>query len=109
MMKRLLPISLGLLAVAVFALAGVGSAAQPLTANLQIKKTDSPDPVRVGEQLTYTIAVEDLGPSPATGVTVTDNLPRTVDLVSAAGPSGSCAAQGGKITCSVGSVKPIGV
>lgn len=108
-MKRYLPIPLGALFVAVFALSGVGSAASPGTANLQIKKTDSPDPVRVGQQLTYTISVEDLGPSPATGVTVTDNLPRTVDLVSAAGPSGACAVQGGKITCPIGSVKPIGV
>lgn len=108
-MKRLVSVSLGALMLAVLALAGVGSAAQPGTANLQIKKTDSPDPVRVGQQLTYTISVEDLGPSPATGVTVTDNLPRRVDLVSATGPSGACAAQGGKITCAVGSVKPIGV
>jgi uncharacterized repeat protein (TIGR01451 family) len=87
----------------------VGSAAQPGAANLQIKKTDNPDPVHVGQQLTYTIAVEDLGPSPATGVTVTDNLPRTVDVVSATGPSGACAVQGSKIACSVGSVKPVGV
>lgn len=107
--RSLAAASLGALLVAVFALVGVGSAAQPGTANLQIKKTDSPDPVRVGQQLTYTIGVEDLGPSPATGVTVTDYLPRRVDLVSATGPAGSCAAQGGKVTCPVGAVKPIGV
>jgi uncharacterized repeat protein (TIGR01451 family) len=101
--------SVGALLVAIFAFAGVGSAAQPVTANLQVKKTDSPDPVRVGQQLTYTIAVEDLGPSPATGVTVTDNLPKTVSLVSATGPAGACAVQGGKVTCPMGSIKPIGV
>jgi uncharacterized repeat protein (TIGR01451 family) len=109
MMKRLVSISLGALLVAVLAPAGAGSAPAPVTANLQIKKSDSPDPVRVGQQLTYTIAVEDLGPSPATGVTVTDNLPRTVDLVSATGPSGGCSVQGSKITCPIGSIKPIGV
>lgn len=108
-MKRFVAVPLGVLLAAVFAFAGAGSAAPVVTANLQIKKTDSPDPVRIGQQLTYTIAVEDLGPSPATGVTVTDNLPRTVDLVSATGPNGSCAVQGGKVTCPVGSVKPIGV
>jgi uncharacterized repeat protein (TIGR01451 family) len=102
-------VSVAAVLVGAFALTGVGSAAQPVTANLQIRKTDSPDPVRVGEQLTYTITVEDLGSSPATGVTVTDNLPRRVDLVSATGPSGSCAVQGGKITCPIGSVKPIGI
>ncbi len=98
-----------LLLAAAFVFASVGSAAQPGSANLKITKTDSPDPVRVGESLTYAIGVENLGPTPATGVTVTDNLPRGVDLVSATGPSGNCAVQGGKVTCPVGSLNPVGV
>lgn len=102
-------VSLSVLLTAVFAFAGVGSAAQPGSANLKITKSDSPDPVRIGQDLTYTIGVEDLGPSPATGVTVTDNLPRHVDLVSATGPAGACAVQGGKVTCAVGSLNPVGV
>lgn len=88
---------------------GLGSAAQPGTANLKITKTDSPDPVHVGSQLTYSIGVENLGPSPATGVTVTDDLPRNVDLVSASGPAGACAVQGGKVTCPIGTLQPVGV
>jgi uncharacterized repeat protein (TIGR01451 family) len=92
-----------------FVFASAGSAAQPGSANLKISKADSPDPVRVGGTLTYTIGVENLGPSPATGVTVTDNLPAGVDLVSASGPAGSCAAEGRKVTCAVGSLNPIGV
>lgn len=102
-------VSTSALLLLVFALAGSGSAAQPGTANLKIIKTDSPDPVRVGSQLTYTIGVENLGPSLATGVTVTDNLPKNVDVVSATGPSGSCAVQGGKVTCAFGTLKPVGV
>ena len=102
-------VSASALLLAGFVLAGSGSAAQPGTANLKITKSDSPDPVRVGSQLTYTIGVENLGPSPATGVTVTDNLPKNVDLVSAAGPSGSCAVQGDKVTCAIGSLNPVGV
>jgi uncharacterized repeat protein (TIGR01451 family) len=98
----------GLLLVALV-LAGPGSAAQPGTADLKVTKTDSPDPVRVGSSLTYTITVENLGPSPATGVTVTDDLPRGVDLISASGPSGPCAVQGGRVTCSVGALNPTGV
>jgi uncharacterized repeat protein (TIGR01451 family) len=96
--------------IAALALANVGSAApQPGSANLKITKSDSPDPVQVGQQLTYTIGVENLGPSPATGVTVTDNLPKGVDLVSAFGPSGPCPVQGGKVTCTIGALNPIGV
>ena len=97
------------LLLAAFVFAGAGSAAAPGTANLKVTKTDSPDPARVGAGLTYTIGVENLGPSPATGVTVTDNLPKGVDLVSATGPSGPCPAQGGKVTCAIGSLNPVGV
>jgi len=95
--------------LAAFAFTGAGSAASPGSANLKITKADSPDPVRVGANLTYTVGVENLGPSPASGVTVTDNLPKGVDLVSAAGPAGPCAAQGGKVTCAIGSLIPVGV
>ena len=42
-------------------------------------------------------------------MTVTDNLPRGVDLVSAAGPGGNCAVQGGKVTCAFGTLNPVGV
>ncbi|MGH2975251.1 MAG: hypothetical protein ACRDLL_10350 [Solirubrobacterales bacterium] len=89
--------------------ANVGSAAQPASSNLQITKSDSPDPVYVGAQLTYAIGIENRGPAPATGVTVTDNLPNGVDLVSASSSSGACAAQGRKLTCPIGALAPIGV
>lgn len=98
-----------LLALGLFAFATTGAAAPAGTADLKITKADSPDPVRVGSQLTYTIGVENFGPAPATGVTVSDDLPRTVDLVSATGPNGSCAVQGGKVTCAFGSLNPVGV
>lgn len=101
--------SLGALLIAVLGFASIGTAAQPGSANLKITKSDSPDPVRIGSNLTYSIGVENLGPSPATGVTVTDNLPRGVDLISATGPGGACGVQGGKVTCPIGALDPIGV
>jgi uncharacterized repeat protein (TIGR01451 family) len=99
------------LSIAALAFANAGSAAQPQpgSSNLTITKSDSPDPVLAGGQLTYTIGVENLGPSPATGVTVTDNLPKGVDLVSASSPSGACAVQRGKLTCAIGDLAPVGV
>ena len=110
MMKRLATrVAIFFLPIAILGFAQIGTAAPPGSANLKITKTDAPDPVRVGSSLTYTIKVEDLGPSAATGVTVTDDLPKGVDLVSAAGPAGACAAQGGKLTCSIGSLSPTGV
>jgi uncharacterized repeat protein (TIGR01451 family) len=97
------------LLIAVLASANVGSAQETGSANLRVTKADSPDPVRVGSHLTYTIGIENLGPTLATGVTVIDNLPKGVDLVSASGPSGACAAQGGKLTCTIGALAPVGV
>jgi uncharacterized repeat protein (TIGR01451 family) len=97
------------LPIVAFAFASAGIAAQPGSSDLRIVKSDSPDPVRVGGQLTYMIGVENLGPSPATGVTVSDNLPNGVDLVSATGPSGACAAQGRKLACPIGALSPVGI
>ncbi|HYQ79419.1 MAG TPA: hypothetical protein VEP91_09975 [Solirubrobacterales bacterium] len=108
-MRRLLialPIA-ALLLASVFA--NAGAAAPSGSANLKITKTDNPDPARVGSNLTYTIGVENLGPAPATGVTVTDDLPKGVDFVSATKPGGSCAVHGGKVTCILGALDPVGV
>jgi uncharacterized repeat protein (TIGR01451 family) len=70
-------------------------------ADLKLTKSDSPDPVTVGDVLTYTIEVENLGPAAATTVTVTDNLPSTVDFVSA---SNGCTLKGHRVTCAVGNL-----
>jgi uncharacterized repeat protein (TIGR01451 family) len=90
--------------LAALAFAGPGSAAPAGSADLKIAKADSPDPVGVGSVLTYTIRVENLGPNGATGVTVTDQLPKGVDFVSATASSGKCTSKGRKVTCELGEV-----
>ena len=47
---------------------------QPRT-DLRIAKTSAPNPVAAGTELTYTLTVDNLGPNPATGITVTEHLP----------------------------------
>jgi uncharacterized repeat protein (TIGR01451 family) len=93
---------LAIVPVAVLAFAAVGSAAPSGSSDLRITKTDSPDPVNVGSTLTYTIQVQNLGPDAATGVTVTDQLPKGVDFVSATATSGQCARKGKKVSCDLG-------
>jgi uncharacterized repeat protein (TIGR01451 family) len=59
----------------------------PAQADLSITKTDSPDPVAPGTNLTYRIQVANAGPDAATAVTVTDVIPLDTTFVSLAWPA----------------------
>ncbi len=61
-----------------------------ISADLAITKSDSPDPVTPGSNLTYTLTVTNNGPNDAPAVTVTDTLPAGVTLVSATPSAGTC-------------------
>jgi uncharacterized repeat protein (TIGR01451 family) len=56
------------------------------SADLSVTKTDSPDPVTAGNQITYTVTVTNAGPSNATSVTLTDTLPAGTTLAFLAAP-----------------------
>ncbi|MBN1191251.1 MAG: DUF11 domain-containing protein [Dehalococcoidales bacterium] len=47
----------------------------PPPADLEVTKTDGPDPVLAGENLTYTITVANHGPAEAVDAVLTDDLP----------------------------------
>jgi len=51
--------------------------------DLQLTVTDSPDPVTVGNNLVYTVALTNAGPFAAANVRLTNTLPAGVNLVSA--------------------------
>ncbi len=70
-------------------------------ADIEVTKIDSPDPVVVGNQLTYTISVHNAGPDGATNVSVVDNLPGGVQFVSATSTQGTCSGTT-TISCSLG-------
>jgi uncharacterized repeat protein (TIGR01451 family) len=74
----------------------------PRTANLELVKSDSPDPVDAGDTLTYTLGVANHGPSDASGVTVTDMLPPSVTFGSATPSQGTCMHAAGTVTCDLG-------
>jgi hypothetical protein len=68
-------------------------------ADLSITKTDSPDPVTVNQNLTYTISVNNAGPDDASAVKVVDTLPSGVTFVSATGTNWTCNNVSGTVTC----------
>src|SRR3954447_8259736 len=82
----------------------VPASAKAATADLAAAKSDNPDPVAVDAVLTYTIAVTNLGPGSASGVTLTDDLDSHVDFVSASSSQGSCDLKGKTVTCALGTI-----
>ena len=56
-------------------------------ADLKVEKTDSPDPVVAGTNLTYTLKVTNLGPSDNAGFTLSDTIPAGTTFVSATSPA----------------------
>ncbi|MEK6304448.1 MAG: HYR domain-containing protein [Acidobacteriota bacterium] len=58
-------------------------------ADLGVTKTDSPDPVGAGNNITYTINFVNNGPGEAQTVTVTDTVPANTTFVSAVVSTGS--------------------
>lgn len=81
----------------------VWSVPRPSGADLSITKTDSPDPLKVGENLNYSIMVTNSGPLSATGVTMTDELPAGVSFVSWSATQGSCSVSP-TVACTLGSL-----
>lgn len=70
-------------------------------ADLRLTKSDTPDPVVAGNQLTYQLTVTNDGPGTASNVTVTDTLPAGVEYLA---DSDSCVNAAGTLTCSLGSL-----
>lgn len=77
-------------------------------ADLSVDKSDSPDPVVAGTNLTYTINVTNGGPDVAGNVVVTDNLPAQTTFQSLAAPGWSCTSPAvganGTVQCTRGSL-----
>jgi uncharacterized repeat protein (TIGR01451 family) len=72
-------------------------------ADLAITKTASTPTLVAGGQVTYTLTVQDKGPSDAAGVTVTDPLRPGLKLRSAIPSQGSCSIAAG-VVCTLGTL-----
>jgi uncharacterized repeat protein (TIGR01451 family) len=76
-------------------------------ADLELIKTSTPVIAVAGENLTYTLRVRNDGPSDSTNVTLEDELPPEVTLVSASSTHGSCTTEVTSVTtvvCDLGTI-----
>ena len=71
-----------------------------VSADVRVSKTASPNPVRAGELMTWTVAVTNLGPSDAQGVVVHEALPSAAPAATIITTQGSCSAS----DCTLGTV-----
>jgi uncharacterized repeat protein (TIGR01451 family) len=80
----------------------VNPASNPDRADLRVTLTDAPDPVGVGQNLTYTATVTNHGPGDATSVILGDLLPSSVTFVAATASQGTCTQSGRLVICDLG-------
>lgn len=91
-------------------IAPVGSNTTPVNfvldyaANLAVTASDSPDPVVVSSNVTYSIVVSNAGPFVAPGVTLTDTLIGPATLKAAATTQGTLNTNGFPITGALGNI-----
>ncbi|MEY2410952.1 MAG: hypothetical protein QOF48_3622, partial [Verrucomicrobiota bacterium] len=76
------------------------------SADLDLQMAGAPDPVWLGEDVVFTLAFTNRGPSQATGVAVTNVLPAGLSFVSSTTTRGNCSHVGNTVICTVGSLLP---
>ena len=74
---------------------------EPPFVDVAVSIADSPDPVQVGQNLTYVITVSNIGPSIAPDVTMSDTLPAGVNFISVTPSQGSCSGTS-TVSCDLG-------
>lgn len=76
-------------------------------ADLSLSKSDSPDPIVTGSNVTYTVTVTNGGPNPAQNVVVSDDLPSQTTFVSCNSTGGGiCGGTGNNRTVTFTSLAP---
>ena len=84
---------------------GAGTAGAVVGAtDLSMTKTDTADPVTVGDSFAYVLTVRNTGANDAGDVITTDTLPSKISYVSATPSAGTCEKAGSKVTCNLGQI-----
>jgi uncharacterized repeat protein (TIGR01451 family) len=88
--------------------ASVVTRVNPPSSDVTVGLFDSPDPVLLGETLTYTVAVTNNGPSTASGVTISNTLPVSVLVQSATPSQGTASINGNTVIFNFGTLTNAG-
>jgi uncharacterized repeat protein (TIGR01451 family) len=80
-----------------------GVTAAPASADISIVKSTTSNQAVTGTTITYTILVSNAGPSPATNVIVTDDLPAGMAFLDVTPSQGSCNAAD-PVSCNLGTI-----
>ena len=73
-------------------------------ADLSISKNVSPNPALFGDNITFTLSVQNHGSFSATNTVLTDTLASGLHFVSATNPIGGCSEMGGVVSCTLGTM-----
>ena len=73
---------------------------------LVLTKEDAPDPVSLGETITYTLTVTNVSAATSTAVTITDTLPDGASFISATTTAGTVSQSGGTVTFKLDDLAP---
>ncbi len=87
---------------------GAGGSCGGQSVDLAVTLTDTPDPVSVGRNLTYTIHVSNSGVMGASKTAITQQLPANVAYVSATPTQGNCSNTGSILSCDLGVINASG-
>ncbi len=82
------------------------STVQAASTDLAVTTTNIPEPVNLGDNIAYTIAVTNNGPTTATGVVLTDTLPLGANFVSAEPSKGTVTSESNVFSVSQDSGDP---
>ena len=71
-------------------------------ADLVLSGSVAPEPARVGDTLTYQLAVQNKGPAPSSAVNLTLQLPPEIGASAATASQGSCTLTSSQVSCALG-------
>lgn len=98
--RVLIAVAIALLGASGVGIASAGTARASGTADISVTMT-GPATVNEGEDVAYSVVVQNAGPDATTGFVLTDTAPTSFDFDPSASFAGTCSVSGSTVTCTV--------